>query len=611
MITGIKPDLIHRLKRTSAAEIAYRFKKKLTARKLKSLLGQNRLPFAIPSVDLAHIASLKMPGLSVSPHGDLGQRLLNGETFRLNADPEEIRRFEDKHRNTFSDAVKLQPGDPDTRAVWEPARLQHATLLLLGDNKNELERQAGKEAVLRWIQDNPFLRGPHYMSAMECGLRIPVFFYCLKQAPGFSDEERNFLTHAIYEHAWWIERNLSLYASLGNHTVCECVGLVFAGAVFRERDEGERWVLRALALLIQESGHQILEDGGPAEQSLAYHRFVLDLYTLAIGFLEKNKLFDCGSLKERVLAGERFLHAFEGPQGELPLIGDSDDGHAVAPGAAPVRGKAEAADGAVTTFPETGCTVVREAGGLVLTLDHGPLGMAPLYNHGHADALAITLSLDGKPILVDPGTYRYNGVPEWRRYFKGTRAHNTVAVDGQDQAVQETGFIWSRPYNSRLLNQKNGNGWVLLHGSHDGYKRLSNAVIHERTVFLEKGTRILVKDSFRGQGSHDFELNFHLHPDAVVEEADGWITTDAAGAKACIRLAEGGSFEVIRGREEPIHGWYSPAYGIKLPSPVLSCRARKQVGEARFVTVLSLGGPCDVNELKNRFHQIEQQAFHS
>ena len=68
-------------------------------------------------------------------------------------------------------------------------------------------------------------------------------------------------------------------------------------------------------------------------------------------------------------------------------------------------------------------------------------GMPPLYNHGHADALSITLSVGGKETLVDPGTYRYNGEPEFRKYFKGTRAHNTVTIDGLDQAVQETGLF--------------------------------------------------------------------------------------------------------------------------------------------------------------------------
>ena len=98
-----------------------------------------------------------------------------------------------------------------------------------------------------------------------------------------------------------------------------------------------------------------------------------------------------------------------------------------------------------------------------------PLGMAPFYNHGHADALSITLSKNGKPFIVDPGTYRYNGVPRWRRYFKGTRAHNTVTIDDQDQAIQETSFIWSHPYEARLTAYQEENGDIFYHAVHDGY----------------------------------------------------------------------------------------------------------------------------------------------
>jgi len=86
-----------------------------------------------------------------------------------------------------------------------------------------------------------------------------------------------------------VSRNLALYSSLGNHTVCECIGLVFGGAVFRETGEGKKWLSRGCTLLEKELSHQILDDGGPAEQSLNYHRFVLDLYWLACGFLEKNR----------------------------------------------------------------------------------------------------------------------------------------------------------------------------------------------------------------------------------------------------------------------------------------------------------------------------------
>jgi hypothetical protein len=611
VIPGLNPELLHRLKRASLPEIAYRLRKKLAARRIMAALARGQAAFAVPAVDAGHIAGLRMPELRLPADGGLLQRLLGGEAFTLNAGLEAIRRFEVRHRSTFCGKIRIQPGDPDLRAVWEPARLQHAALLLLHPAAGPAGRETGKTVVLNWIAANPFLRGPHHMSAMECGLRAPVFFYGLKAAPDLSDEERGTLLRALFEHTWWVEKNLSLYASLGNHTVCECVGLAFAGAVFGKTEDGKRWIGRAGELLARECRHQILDDGGPAEQSFAYHRFVLDLYALVIGFLGANKLFDCTGFNERVLAGERFLKAFEGSGGELPSIGDSDDGCAVAPGAAPVRGAALPAADRVTTFPESGYTLIRDAGGLVLTFDHGPLGMAPLFNHGHADALSVTLSYDGKPVLVDPGTYRYNGVPDWRRYFKGTRAHNTVIVDGQDQAVQETGFIWSRPYQSRLLQLKSGAGWVIMRGSHDGYRRLPSPLIHERTIFVEAGVRIVLQDAFKGRGGHDFEINYHLHPDAAVEGADGWFKVSMGGTPAFIRLVDGGSLEVARGLEDPIHGWYSSAYGVKQPSPVLSCRVRGSAEEARFVTVVSLDGRCDIGELKNRFRQVERQTLYS
>jgi hypothetical protein len=611
VIPGLNPELLHRLKRASLPEIAYRLRKKLAARRIMAALARGQAAFAVPAVDAGHIAGLRMPELRLPADGGLLQRLLGGEAFTLNAGLEAIRRFEVRQHSTFCGKIRIQPGDPDLRAVWEPARLQHAALLLLHPAAGPAGREAGKTVVLNWIAANPFLRGPHYMSVMECGLRAPVFFYCLKAAPNLSDEERGTLLRALFEHGWWVEKNLSLYASLGNHTVCECAGLGFAGAVFGETEDGKRWIGRAGELLAQECRHQILDDGGPAEQSFAYHRFVLDLYALVIGFLGANKLFDCTGFKERVLAGERFLKAFEGSGGELPTIGDSDDGCAVAPGAAPVRGAALPSADRVTTFPESGYTLIRNAGGLVLTFDHGPLGMAPLFNHGHADALSVTLSYDGKPVLVDPGTYRYNGLPDWRRYFKGTRAHNTVIVDGQDQAVQETGFIWSRPYQSRLLQLKSGAGWVIMRGSHDGYRRLPSPLIHERTIFVEAGVRIVLQDAFKGRGGHDFEINYHLHPDAAVEGADGWFKASMGGTPAFIRLVDGASLEVARGLEDPILGWYSSAYGVKQPSPVLNCRVRGSAEEARFVTVVSLDGRCDIGELKNRFRQVERQTFYS
>jgi hypothetical protein len=404
---------------------------------------------------------------------------------------------------------------------------------------------------------------------------------------------------SLYHHAWWIEKRLSIYSSLGNHTICESVGLVFAGAVFGESNEGKAWLSTGIRMLDQELVHQILSDGGPAEQSINYHRFVLDLYWLTIDFLESNHFFDCSAWKPRLLAGEGFFHALLDASGKPSSIGDSDDGHAIAPGISPKRGTPVSNSETSVTFPDTGYTVIRKPNHFLLTFDHGPLGMAPLYNHGHADALSITLSVNGEKLLIDPGTYRYNGVPEWRRYFKGTRAHNTVTIDGQDQAIQETGFIWSHPYTTKLVRRDQTEGGLELEAWHDGYARLNkHPVIHTRRLQYDDDVTIITKDSFVGKGVHEFELNFHLHPDCRVFSENGIWTIQNKNASIYLTLLSPGSFQEVSGKTDPILGWYSPAYNLKQECSVLQVKQTGTPEQIVFITAIGIDQQFNIEQLK-------------
>ena len=530
--------------------------------------------------------------------------------FTLNGDRQTIERVEEKWRGVFFGDVPLSLPEFDLRMVWEPARLQHLTILMLyaeayrGSLDSDHLKAMVKGAILDWIDKNPFLSGFNYRSAMECALRIPVFFYALKILDNLDSGEKNRILETIYQHAWWISRRLSLYSSLGNHTVCECVGLIFAGAIFASTTEGRTWMARALALLWQELHHQILADGGPAEQSFGYLRFILDLYWLVIDFLEKNHLHDCTAWKPRLVMGENFLKDFHDTLKQIPSIGDSDDdddGYAIAPGIFPRRGEHLKSERTTYySFPDAGYTVIRGANDAILTFDHGPLGLPPLYNHGHADALSITLSVNGKAILVDPGTYRYNGVPEFRQYFKGTRAHNTVTVDGVDQASQETSFIWSRPFRATLARVVEIGDAVILEGWHDGYKRLKGPVIHHRIVFFLNDRYFLIRDIFVGEGVHDFELNYHLHPAAAVTSQNDWWMIDHDKERVYIKLLNGGIFNLKMGQENPPFGWFSPAYGLKVKSAVLSCLQRGEPGRISFLTAILVNYPAGPEELAKK-----------
>ena len=232
--------------------------------------------------------------------------------------------------------------------------------------------------------------------------------------------------------------------------------------------------------------------------------------------------------------------------------------------------------------------------------------MAPLYNHGHADALSITLSVDGQKILVDPGTYRYNGEPKFRKYFKGTRAHNTITIDGQDQAIQETGFIWSHAYNAELMRKENLNGVWLIQAKHDGYLRYKKPVQHIRSLFIFDGTAIIIKDKFFGEGTHEFELNFHLHPDVNVSKYhENWWNIHNGAAEIYITIFDQNDFRVIKGESSPILGWFSPSYGLKCETSVLNISITGTPEESTLTTGIGIDSPFDLQDIKERLDEIE------
>lgn len=581
-------DYIHRLQRSSPGEITHRLRRVLLARRMKSAVRRGFPRPPSQGLLASGAADLVWPSLDFVLTIPDTPAAIPPET--LNLAPAAIAAFEDHCAGLFFTDIDLAAGAPDIRQVWEPARLQHVAKMIAlsrihtdAEKRCELAKQA-QSALLAWLDRHPFLFGPHYLSPMECGLRIPVFVMALTHLTTGSAEARRRLLTATYQHAWWVFRNLSLYNSLGNHTICEAVGLIFAGALFRSGGEGSRWLTRGIQLLEDELGHQILPDGGPVEQSLAYHRFVMDLYRYACDFLAVNGLYDGADVFTRLAKAETFLAAFASA-GTLPAIGDSDDGWAVAPGVRPHRPNPPQPQPGAVTFPETGCTVIRTRQNVVLTFDHGPLGMPPLYNHGHADALAVTLTIAGEPFLVDPGTYRYNGQADFRRYFKSTCAHNTVTVDHQDQAVQQSGFVWRQPFRTTLTDRRSeGPSRFLIQAQHDGYTRLASSIIHQRGVQASDEDHFTIEDRFEGAGEHIFDLYFHVHPNTAVQAIDGGVQLTAAHARVTLLVNNSAGFEVIQGRSEPLLGWYSPAYGRLMASSALRCRKAGRPRDVCFET---------------------------
>jgi hypothetical protein len=102
----------------------------------------------------------------------------------------------------------------------------------------------------------------------------------------------------------------------------------------------------------------------------------------------------------------------------------------------------------------------------------------------------------------------------------------------------------------------------------------------------------LIRDSFRGTGEHTFQLNFHLHPDLVPKQtSNGWRLAHADAVVHLSLLKDDQAFDIIKGRTDPLMGWYSPAYGVLRETHVLSTTRQGQPGDISFMTAISINTP--------------------
>jgi len=113
----------------------------------------------------------------------------------------------------------------------------------------------------------------------------------------------------------------------------------------------------------------------------------------------------------------------------------------------------------------------------------------------------------------------------------------------------------------------------------------------------------MIKDTFEGQGIHTFELNYHLRSDAMVSNLDKWWCIDNGDEKIFMLLLDEVDFNHVKGEKEPILGWYSPSYGVKHKSGVLTCTKTGYPNEVSFVSMICAENPVETET-------IEQRLFH-
>jgi len=518
----------------------------------------------------------------------------------------------------------------DAKFVWEPNRHHHLVLLgrayrATGDARYAM---AALRQIASWLEGCPYGVGINWRSPLELAIRLINWIWTIDLiGPSglLVGELREQLLRSIHLHVCEISRRYSRGSSANNHLIGEAAGVFVAASYLQGMDGARSRQNESYRILCREILNQTHPDGGTCEQAMGYHLFVTQLL-LTAGLVGRwsGKRFPVQYWR-RLEKMFEFLAAMSEGGHALPMFGDSDDGYVLDLSDGKPDARTLLAIGAVLfgrkdfaavagdcpeavewlfgsagverfaalvgasieepicsrAFQDSGyyllqCEDGLGGGRISVVFDCGPFGFGSIAAHAHADALSFTMRAFGEDVFVDPGTYDYFSYPRWRDYFRSTRAHNTIVIDGRDQSEMSGPFLWGAKAEARCAQWQPDRWGGRVVGEHYGYTRLAEPVVHRRTVVLDgRSGQITVRDEIRSGGSHDVALHFHLAEQCRLTKVGSYAYEIDFGPGSCIlRLDSRLRVQVLRGSEDPVAGWVSRRYHQKSSAYTVIGRCR-------------------------------------
>lgn len=522
--------------------------------------------------------------------------------------------------------------------VWEVNRLQFLPLISLEYKKTKENKYLDLfiKIIDSWIDHNPYLIGVNWYSNIELNIRLIVWFVCweilnLDDISKRDSKINNFIRHkwipVIYMHCKHTFNNISRYSSANNHLISELAGLFVASSFWNFKESG-KWKRFAKKGMETEIINQHTNNGINKEQTSEYMQFITDFFLVAHLVAEYTNNSFSEQYTNQLKSIFRYINTFLDIRGNIPKYGDEDDGRVFF--SAPANdfnyfkslltsasiifpeddfkkksngfelknlilfgeegktsyNKSLAVDKTETStlYPDDGHFFLKHQKNsleeVFIHFNAAPLGYLAIAAHGHADALSISLHINGQPVLIDPGTYTYHTEKKWRDYFRGTIAHNTIRINRMNQATIGGPTMWRDHYETKIIKAGSSNEFDNIQAEHDGYFKVFG-IIHQRELHFDKKQLIIeITDQIILQQNdtreHFMEMPFHLHPDIKIDSVDerNYILKPNTNKDFNVELQIDEilqSGKIVKGREddkEPL-GWYSPRFHEKVPTSVI------------------------------------------
>jgi len=315
----------------------------------------------------------------------------------------------------------------------------------------------------------------------------------------FASLYRQYRTLLLRQETW----------NLGNHYLENIKAALLGSILFQENEVFEQqW-----KLWVKELKEEILPDGFHFELSPMYHKIILeDLLRVAVVLkkMGSDKYLEMKPYIPKMLSAAVFM---EDRCSRTLLFNDSGDNvaHPLQLLCKACDEELEISPEPVTSLPNAGYYKLQSRD-FVLLMDAGSIGPDYIPGHAHCDCMSFELFYQGKPLFVNLGTGLYQG--ELRSFFRSTRAHNTVSINGHEQSE-----CWAEHRVARrmVLESVECNNREIC-----GVCRNYLGERYGRKLSM-KNNSFCVADSAEANGDFTVESYLHIGPDFTISDEEKFI----------------------------------------------------------------------------------------
>jgi len=439
---------------------------------------------------------------------------LKGITDPWNYDPIEKKYWPKKNY----EETKVHSADTprDVKIIWEINRFKYLPLLAeaAAITKDKKYSDECESRMISWIEANPFAASINWSSPLEIAIRGISWAASLRilALAGFDISRNKKIAQSIWQHAAYLNAELSTDKIVrSNHLIGETVGLYILSSLFNF-PEAVFFKLRAKKLLTDSILKQTYSDGVSKEASGWYHTFVADFADLVLRVAsETGDSFD-NEFTDRYCQMSIYHNSIMLPDGDPVRFGDCDFGKAINLSKKwkdAILGTNTLASSEKNCFFEKAQHLTFRLGENFMFARAGEFGWGGdgFSSHAHDDFLSPIVALDKVNLLVDPGTYEYNGAPEQRDKERNAHSHNGLIIGGETGAVLKPSFGWLKTRPAAIIDSFSwAEDKIMAEASYGEWRGQ-----HSRHFTLTKEEFIL-EDHFQLNADQTVEWNFHFHP---------------------------------------------------------------------------------------------------